>query len=406
MNLADDALQMQDDLEQLRKRLHAVPEVGLQLPRTQDIVLSELDGIGLEISTGTKTTSVVGVLRGGRRDPANPATVLLRGDMDGLPVAEDTGLDFASTNGAMHACGHDFHTTGLIGAAQLLTRHRHNLPGDVVFMFQPGEEGFDGAGVMIKEGVLEASGRRPDAAYALHVLSTMVPHGVFTSRPGTMMSASHRLLVTVRGRGGHGSMPCRAKDPILAAAQMINGLETMITRTFDVFDPVVLSVGSIHGGTKANIIPETVTFEATVRRFSRESERLLETAIKQTLEAVAHANGVEVEHQLITEYPITVNDQEEADFAAEVIREVLGEERYLEAAHPVAGSEDFSRVLEEVPGMFMHIGAHLPGLDPATAPLNHSPQADFDPGVLKDAVSIYASLATRRLERLTVAGAR
>jgi hippurate hydrolase len=180
----------------------------------------------------------------------------------------------------------------------------------------------------------------------------------------------------------------------------------MITRTFDVFDPVVLSVGSIHGGTKANIIPETVTFEATVRRFSRESERLLETAIKQTLEAVAHANGVEVEHQLITEYPITVNDQEEADFAAEVIREVLGEERYLEAAHPVAGSEDFSRVLEEVPGMFMHIGAHLPGLDPATAPLNHSPQADFDPGVLKDAVSIYASLATRRLERLTVAGAR
>ncbi|MET9328003.1 M20 family metallopeptidase [Tsukamurella sp. NPDC003166] len=406
MNLVDDAAQMQGDLEQLRQRLHATPEVGLILPRTQEIVLEQLDGLGLELTTGTRTTSVTGVLRGGRRDPENPATVLLRGDMDGLPVAEDTGLDFASTNGAMHACGHDFHTTSLVGAAQLLSRHRDNLAGDVVFMFQPGEEGFDGAGVMIDEGVLEASGRRPDAAYALHVISTMTASGVFTSRPGTMMSASHKLVVTVRGAGGHGSMPFRAKDPILAAAQMIAALETMITRTFDIFDPVVLSVGSIHGGTKANVIPETVTFEATVRRFSRESEELLERAITQTLRGVAHANGVDVDHELIAEYPVTINDEWETAFGADVVREALGEERFLTAKNPIAGSEDFSRVLEEIPGVFMNIGATLPGLDPASAPLNHSPQADFDPSVLQDGVAVYATLAERRLDLLAAGGAR
>lgn len=406
MNLLDDAAALQDDLADLRQRLHATPEVGLQLPRTQEIVLGQIDGLGLEISTGTRTTSVVGVLRGGRRDPANPATVLLRGDMDGLPVREATGLDFASTNGAMHACGHDLHTTALAGAAQLLSRHRESLAGDVVFMFQPGEEGFDGAGVMIDEGVLDAAGRRPDAAYALHVISSILPRGVFSARPGTMMAASHRLVVTVHGSGGHGSMPYRARDPIAAAAQMITALQVMISRTFDIFDPVVLTVGRIDGGTKANVIPQTTTFEATVRRYSRSSEELLARCIRDTLEGIARACRVEVEHAFITEYPVTVNDVDETAFSASVVREVLGEERYRPMEHPLAGSEDFSRVLDAVPGVFMNIGATMPGLDPSSAPLNHSPQADFDPTVLSEAAAVYSNLAVRRLDLLAQGSAR
>ena len=204
MNFRDDAVAMQEDLVELRKQLHREPEIGLHLPRTQERVLAEIDGLGLEVTTGAETTSVVAVLRGGARDASGPKTVLLRGDMDALPVDEQTGLDFAATNGAMHACGHDLHTAALVGAARLLARHRDALKGDVVFMFQPGEEGFDGAGVMIREGVLAASGRPVDAAYAMHVFSSLVPPGMFCSRPGTILSASHGLFVSVRGAGGHG----------------------------------------------------------------------------------------------------------------------------------------------------------------------------------------------------------
>src|ERR1700759_1097898 len=191
MALRDDALAMKDDLDRLREKIHQDPEVGLDLPRTQEKVLRELDGLGLEISTGTGTPSVTAVLRGGARDEADPKTVLLRADMDALPVAEETGLAFASTNGAMHACGHDLHTASLIGGARLLAQHRDRLRGDVVLMFQPGEEGWDGAGVVLREGVLDASGRRGEAADGTHVFSNMVPPHQFASRPGPLMAASH-----------------------------------------------------------------------------------------------------------------------------------------------------------------------------------------------------------------------
>ncbi len=400
MNLYDDARSMAGDLVDLRRRLHAEPEIGLDLPRTQEQVLRELDGLGLEISTGTDTTSVTAVLRGGARDESDPRTVLLRADMDALPVAEETGLDFASTNGAMHACGHDLHTAGLIGGARLLAQHRDRLRGDVVLMFQPGEEGWDGAGVMIREGVLDAAGRRADAAYGMHVFSAMLPSTRFASRPGTMMSASHHLSVVVRGQGGHGSTPHRAKDPIAATAEMITALQTMVTRRFDIFDPVVVTVGVIEGGTRRNIIPDTARFEATVRRFSEASlERLVE-GIDDTLRGVARAHGLEVDYEFAGEYPLTVNTAAEVDFGAEVVREVLGEDRYEELPAPIAGSEDFSRVIDAVPGAFIAIGAVPPGLDPETAPTNHSPRADFDPDVLPDAAAVYAELAVRKLEAL------
>ncbi|WP_406641916.1 M20 family metallopeptidase [Amycolatopsis sp. WGS_07] len=401
MDLHEDARSQQDDLAQLRRDLHREPEIGLDLPRTQERVLRELDGLGLEVSTGTGTTSVTAVLRGegSNRDSAQPRTVLLRADMDALPVQEATGLDFAATNGAMHACGHDLHTTSLVGAARLLHTHRDRLNGDVVLMFQPGEEGWDGAGVMLKEGVLDAAGRRVDAAYGLHVFSSMLPTGQFASRPGTLMSASHKLLVTVHGEGGHGSMPHRAKDPISAAAAMITSLQTMITRRLDIFDPAVLTVGVIRGGTKRNVIPATAEFEATVRCFSDDTAALLDTAIRETIDGVARANGVTAEVVFENEYPVTVTDVDETAFGAEVVRESIGEQYYTELPNPVAGSEDFSRVLAAVPGTFLGLGALMPGLEPHTAPNNHSPYADFDPSVLSRAATVYAELAVRRLDR-------
>lgn len=401
MDLHDDARGMAGDLAELRKELHRDPEIGLDLPRTQEKVLRELDGLGLEVSTGSATTSVTAVLRGGARDDADPRTVLLRADMDALPVAEETGLDFASTNGAMHACGHDLHTASLIGGARLLAQHRERLRGDVVFMFQPGEEGWDGAGVMLQEGILDAAGRRADAAFGTHVFSNTFPAYQFASRPGPLMAASHGLFVTVRGRGGHGSAPHRTRDPIAATAEMITALQTMVTRRFDVFDPVVVTVGIIEGGTRRNIIPDTARFEATVRRFSEANAVRLREGIHDTLRGVAQAHGVEVDIEYDDEYPLTVNDAAEVEFAADVVREVLGTDRYDDLADPITGSEDFSRVLAAVPGAFVFIGATLPGHDPETAPSNHSPRADFDPGVLPDAAAIYAELAVRKLDALT-----
>lgn len=401
MDLHDDARGMAGDLAELRKELHRDPEIGLDLPRTQEKVLRELDGLGLEVSTGSATTSVTAVLRGGARDDADPRTVLLRADMDALPVAEETGLDFASTNGAMHACGHDLHTASLIGGARLLAQHRERLRGDVVFMFQPGEEGWDGAGVMLQEGILDAAGRRADAAFGTHVFSNTFPAYQFASRPGPLMAASHGLFVTVRGRGGHGSAPHRTRDPIAATAEMITALQTMVTRRFDVFDPVVVTVGIIEGGTRRNIIPDTARFEATARRFSEANAVRLREGIHDTLRGVAQAHGVEVDIEYDDEYPLTVNDAAEVEFAADVVREVLGTDRYDDLADPITGSEDFSRVLAAVPGAFVFIGATLPGHDPETAPSNHSPRADFDPGVLPDAAAIYAELAVRKLDALT-----
>ncbi|WP_253859179.1 M20 metallopeptidase family protein [Prauserella alba] len=403
MDLHDDARGQQEELERLRRELHREPEVGLDLPRTQEKVLDALHGLGLDITTGDATTSVTAVLRGTgpRRDAAEPKTVLLRADMDALPVAEATGLDFASRNGAMHACGHDLHTTSLVGAARLLSSHRDRLDGDVVLMFQPGEEGYDGASVMIDEGVLDSAGRRADAAYALHVFSATLPSGRLASRPGPILSASNRLRVVVRGAGGHGSMPHRAKDPVTAAADMVGALQTMVTRRFDIFDPVVLSVGVLRAGTARNVIPDHAEFEATVRCFSAEAIARLDEMINETLDGVARAHGVAVDVRFEREYPVTVNNADEAEFAADVVREAIGEEHYTELPTPVAGSEDFSRVLDEVPGAFLGLGATMPGLDPAEAPNNHSPYATFDPATLSRAATVYAELAMRRLDRFT-----
>lgn len=398
----DDARQLAGDLCRLRQQIHAEPEIGLDLPRTRDKVLAALEGLPLEVSCGAGSTSVTAVLRGvhGGEQRPRPA-VLLRADMDAIPVQERTGLRYASrVDGRMHACGHDLHTAMLVGAAQLLCAHRDVLAGDVVFMFQPGEEGWEGARCMIEEGVLDAAGRRVQAALALHVFSSLGRSGQFLTREGAILAASARLCVTVRGQGGHGSTPHLARDPVTAAAQMIIDLQTMVTRRFDAADPVVLSVGIVRAGTRRNIIPDTAYFEATIRSFSPHMGARVGEAVTRLLQGVAAAHDVEVDVDFAEERPVTVNDPSEARFAQEAIADLFGTDRVATLPRPLTASEDFSRVLDQVPGAFIALGAIPPGADPATMPFNHSPRAVFDDGVVPDGATVFAHWAQQRLNQL------
>ncbi|MDQ4502467.1 M20 family metallopeptidase [Sinomonas sp. ASV322] len=426
--MIDEARGLQDTLTAWRHALHQEPEIGLDLPRTQEKVLAVLDGLGLELSTGTDTTSVTAVLRGtggsaaraehrggendddggspssstvqGSAAQAERPVVLLRADMDGLPVQERTGVEFTSRiDGAMHACGHDLHTSMLLGAATILADNRHKLAGDVVLMFQPGEEGYDGASVMVREGVLDAAGRRADAAFGLHVFSSMEPHGRFVTRPGVMMSASDGLFVTVRGAGGHGSAPHAAKDPVTVAAEMVLALQTMVTRQFNMFDPCVVTVGRLAAGTKRNVIPDAAEFDATIRTFSDANRDRMQRAIPRLLEGIAHAHGLEVDVRYAAEYPLTVTDVAETEFAESTINELF-DGRHSRLAQPLSGSEDFSRVLAEVPGSFIGLSAVPAGVDPTTTAFNHSPFAAFDDSVLTDGAALYAQLALAKTAEL------
>lgn len=402
MTIAADAKELREDIVRLRHDLHREPEIGLQLPRTQEKVLKALDGLPYEITLGKETTSVTAVLRGGaHHDSAEKPVVLLRADMDGLPVQERTGVDYTSrVDGAMHACGHDLHTSMLAGAATLLAERRDQLAGDVILMFQPGEEGFDGASYMIKEGVLDAAGKRADTAYGMHVFSALEPHGQFVTKPGVMLSSSDGLVVTVLGAGGHGSAPHSAKDPVTAAAEMVTALQVMVTRQFNMFDPVVLTVGVLHAGTKRNVIPETARIEATIRTFSEESRRKMMEAVPRLLHGIAAAHGLEADVHYQEEYPLTINDDDETTTAEKVIAGMFGESRHSRMATPLSGSEDFSRVLAEVPGTFVGLSAVAPGADHTASPFNHSPYAMFDDGVLTDGAALYAELAVSRIAAL------
>jgi amidohydrolase len=389
-----DAAAISGEIAELRHSIHAEPEIGLNLPKTQRKVLEALEGLPLEITCGESLSSVTAVLRG-----AHPGkTVLLRGDMDALPVAERAEVSYSSQiPGAMHACGHDLHTAMLAGAAKLLSARQADLAGNVIFMFQPGEEDSGGARIMISEGVLDAAGDRPCAAYALHVAASVLPLGVVASRAGTALAAADTLQVTVHGRGGHGSRPHLASDPIPVACELVTSLQTMVTRGFDIFDPVVLTVGKFHAGTADNVIPDDAAFTATIRTFSAQSRDRVKDVALRLVRQITSGHGLEADASYVDGYPVTVNDQAEFAFAGRTSSDLLGDARFLTAPFPLTGSEDFSYVLEQVPGAFLMLGACPPGIDPATAPYNHSAVARFDDAALADGTALYAELALRRL---------
>jgi hippurate hydrolase len=378
----------------LRRRLHRQPEIGLQLPKTQATVLEAFSGLPVEVTTGKSTTSVVGVLRGARPGP----TFLLRGDMDALPVQEDTGLPFSSEiPGAMHACGHDTHVAMLLGAARLLSERRDELTGQVVFMVQPGEEGQHGAKFMLEEGLLEAVPEAPvSGAFALHISSSFAS-GTIIVRPGPMMAAADQWRIVVRGRGGHASMPHTAADPIPVAAGIVLALQSMVTRRVDVFDPAVVTVAHVVAGTKDNIIPETAFLEGTIRTLSATRRADVLASVKRIAENVAAAHDMTAEFEHVEGYPVTVNDPGMAETVLRTAAELLGEQASVRSAAPLMGAEDFSYVLERVPGAMAFLGACPPGVEPGQAPANHSNLVVFDEEPLPAGVALYAQMALQAL---------
>src|SRR5829696_6979943 len=389
------AVDLQPDTVALRRRLHRRPEVGLTLPETQATVLEALDGLPLRVTTGTAVSSVVGVLEGGRPGP----TVLLRGDMVALPMPEDTGLDFASEiPGVMHACGHDTHVAMLVGAARLLSARQADLPGKVVFMWQPGEEGYAGAKYMLEEGVLEAAGTPVHSAYALHI-TTNFGSGVVTTRRGPAMASSDVIRIVVTGRGGHASQPSAALDPVPVAAAIVTAIQTMVTREISVFDPAVVTIAKITAGTTDNVIPETAEMLGTMRTLSEQNRTAVKEKLRRLVPAIAAAHGASAEVFIDDSgYPVTVNADSAADLVHAPTIGLLGPDRAVLERDPIMGAEDWSYVLQRVPGAMSFLGACPPGIDPAAAPANHSNRVVFDEDAMAVGVATYAAVALAALE--------
>ncbi|PYM29509.1 MAG: amidohydrolase [Candidatus Rokuibacteriota bacterium] len=395
--ILSEARALLDDAIQLRRRLHRHPEIGLTLPRTQAVVLEALDALGLETRTGQRTTSVLARLTGGKPGP----TILLRADMDALPLREETGLPFASeVEGAMHACGHDAHVAMLVGAARVLVRRRADLAGSVLFMFQPGEEGYHGARVMLEEGLLDGAGA-PSGAFALHVTHREAA-GVITTRPGPMLASGDTIQITVRGKGGHASAPHDCLDPIPVACEIVQAFQTLVTRRVNVFDPAVITIGKITAGTTRNVIPETAHLLGTVRTVSEVTrERVLE-GIRRVADGIATAHGAEAAVELIRGYPVTSNDASFAGFVLDTAREVLGAERVTPMSHPVMGSEDFSYVLQRVPGAMANLGTRP---DSGEVYPNHSNRMLVNETALASGIAVHVAVALRFFERGGAIGA-
>jgi amidohydrolase len=395
--LGEQARRMQPRTVALRRALHRHPELGLTLPRTRDAVLADLADLPLQVHRGRSVTSVVAVLDGARPG----STVLLRADMDALPLQEDSGLPFRSqVDGAMHACGHDTHVAMLATAARLLAGRRERLTGRVVLMFQPGEEGFHGARHMIDEGLLErhGPGGRPESAYALHVSATL-PSGELHTRPGPLMAAADALRVRVTGRGGHASAPHDALDPVPAAAAMVGALQTALTRRVDAQHPAVLTIAKIVAGTTNNVIPETAIMEGTLRTLSEPVRTLLHEEIRRVCRHTALAYGCSAAVEIEPGYPVTVNDEAAARRVTDVATTVLGRNRVAAMPTPIMGAEDFSYVLQRVPGALAFLGACPPRVDPISAPPNHSNRVVFDEAAMAVGSAVYAALALDALRR-------
>ncbi|HUF97466.1 MAG TPA: M20 family metallopeptidase [Ilumatobacter sp.] len=397
--LREEALELQTETVNLRRKLHQFPEVGNELPVTRELVLESLEGLPLDITLHETTSGIAALLTGGKPGP----TVLLRGDMDALPLQEDTGVDFTSkTDGHMHACGHDTHTAMLSSAAKLLSARQADIAGRVLFMFQPGEEGYHGAKFMLEEGLLDlpplADGTESPVtgAFALHIF-TGLPAGMVATKGGAAMASADRFIIRVNGAGGHASQPHRALDPIPIACEIVMALQLMITRTVDVFDPAVITVGRIEAGTTNNIIPAHADIEGTIRAVSEATRTKVLDQLKRVAERIAEAHGATAEPEIIFGYPVTSNNDAFADFTLGVATDVLGAENVHRMPNPIMGAEDFSYVLNEIPGTMMFLGGTPEGENPATAPANHSNLVMFDEDAMPKGVELYAQMALRHL---------
>ncbi len=386
-----------DDTVALRRAIHADPEIGLHCPRTTEKAKAALAGLPLEIHDSRSTTGFVAILRGGRGDAgSNGRTVLLRGDMDALPMPEDTGLPFASKNaGMMHACGHDTHTAMLVGAAKALSARRESLPGTIVFMFQPGEEGHHGARFMMEDGLLDVA--RPEAAFALHISPNM-PSGHVVSRPGPLLASANTVHARITGRGGHAAMPHENIDPLPIACEIVLALQTFIARRVPVQDPAVLSITALRAdGGAHNIIPDTAELLGTLRTLSEPTRALMFKALDRIVTNIAAAHGATAETWIDDGYPVTMNDPRAID-VVQACAAAIGAE-YATMKAPMMGGEDFSYVLRDVPGAMAFIGVAPQGTDPASNPPLHNTRMTVDEAVMARGVAMHCAVAERFLER-------
>jgi amidohydrolase len=387
----------------LRRAIHAEPELGLQTPKTRDKVRAALAHLPLEWREGPSTTGLVATLKGGARarNGERSRSVLLRGDMDALAMPEETGLDFASTvPGTMHACGHDAHTAMLAGAAELLCRRAAELPGEVRFMFQPGEEGYHGARFMIDDGLLGGEGQDrplPDAAFALHVMPT-APHGLVAGRAGALLAAADQLDIVIEGRGGHASMPHQTHDPVPIAAEIVLALQTMVTRRFDAHDPVVVTITTIEAGTAHNVIPDRVHLRGTMRSLSRANRAALPDAVRLLAAGIAGAHGLTAEVTVTEGFPVTICDPRAVALGERVSRGLFGHQAFLRLDAPIMGAEDFAYVLDKVPGAMFFLGVSHAGEDWTKCHGIHSTRMTLDESVMPHGAALLAGLAQDFLE--------
>ena len=371
-----------EDIVALRREIHREPELGFETGKTAKKVLEALDGLPLEVETGIAENGVVATLQG------DGPTVALRADMDALPIHEETGLPFASEeDGKMHACGHDGHTSMLVGAARALSQDhlRERLNGTVKFIFQPAEEGGGGGRVMVEEGVAEDV----RSIFALHLWPGL-PFGTAATKAGPIMAAADRFEMTVKGNGGHGAMPHLAVDAIAVAAQIVTALQTLVSREVNPVEPAVLTVGEIEAGFAFNIIPEMARLGGTVRTFDADLRERMPERIEELARGVAGGMRGDVELDYRFSYPVTRNDAEASDLVLGVAEELFGKENTVELTHPSMGAEDFAFFLEKVPGAFIWLGVgNVSGL--------HTAQFTFDEEILPQGSALLAALALKSL---------
>ena len=390
-----------------RRDFHEHPELGNSEVRTAAIVAKHLQSLGIEVKTGIAKTGVVGILKGDKPGPV----VALRADMDGLPVIERTAVPFASKVkttyngqevGVMHACGHDTHVAILMGVAEVLASMKSELKGTVKFIFQPAEEGVPqgevgGAEQMIKEGVLENPA--VNVIFGLHI-NSQTEVGKITYRPGGTMASVNSMKITVKGRSAHGAYPWSSIDPIVVSAQIINNLQTIVSRNLNVTEnAAVVTVGSIHGGNRSNIIPEQVVMEGTLRALSKEDEKMLIERVTQVVTKTAESAGAtaDVNIPYTTHYPVTFNDVALTEKMLPSLRKTAGTDN-VQLRPAVTGAEDFSFFQEKIPGLFIFLGGMPKGGDPKTAPSHHTPDFFIDESGLKLGVNTLANLALDYIE--------
>lgn len=382
--------QTENKVIEWRRHLHQNPELGNREFETAKYVAAHLKSLGMEVETGIAHTGVVGFLKGGKPGP----TVALRADMDALPVTEQVDIPFASKAktkyngeevGVMHACGHDTHVAMLMGAAQVLAGMRDELAGNVLFIFQPAEEGAPdgeegGAELMLKEGLFKKY--KPAVAFGQHVTSSL-PAGMIGYRSGPLMASSDEFRINVKGRQTHGSRPWGGVDPITAAAQIIMGTQTIVSRQIDITkEPAVVSFGKIDGGVRNNIIPDSVFLNGTIRNFDMDNRQEIFNRLKVTAENLAKSSGAEAEVEIIEGYPVTANDPTLTEAAIPALQSAAGKDKVI-VVPKVTGAEDFSFFANEIPGFYYFLGVTPKGTDPATAASNHSPRFYVDESALK-----------------------